>query len=50
MSEPSAFVEQYTNEFFQHYRDMRDFLYLTQLRQLEYELYVGIYGEEPPDE
>ncbi len=41
--------EQYTAEFFQQYRDSVRFVYLMKLRKLEHDLYVGIYGEEPPE-
>ena len=44
-----SFVDLYMDEFFQNFIDMRRLNYLMKLRHLEYLLYVGIYGEEPPE-
>ena len=43
----TAFQKQYTAEVLQQFRDMRRIQFLMLIRKLEYELYIGIYGEEP---
>ena len=47
-----SFVKMYEDEFlhgFKHMRSLRLAMRLAELRQLEHDLYVGIYGEEPPE-
>ena len=43
------FEELCVAEFLQEYRNLRRFQFLMLIRELEYDLYVGIYGEEPPE-
>jgi len=49
MSDRGLFQRYMADEFLQQYRNFHRFLELTRLRRLEYELYVGIYGEEPDE-
>ena len=44
-----SFQEQFKAEFVQSYVDFRRFQFLTLIRKLENDMYVGIYGKEPPE-
>jgi len=42
------FQEQYAAEFLQQYVDFRRITFLMLIHKLNHDLYLGIYGEEPP--
>ena len=44
-----SFQDEYTAEFLAQYKSFHRAMSLLQLRQIEHDLYVGIYGEEPPE-